>query len=158
MGDWPGVIKTARPLPAGEYSVYFLIRNQVHVPCDAYPEADRTREEHRLNVAAPAGTLAESFFDPYASSTAVIGTTTVGTISWQPPSAGSGQAGRVISDLTIDVTGHALDFIGLDGTTTLSLIVADATETGGALIWSVPTQPWSAGDKLMLRVRRSQVP
>ena len=158
VGDWPGVIKTARPLPAGEYSVYFLIRNQVHVPCDAYPEADRTREEHRLNVAAPAGTLAESFFDPYASSTAVIGTTTVGTISWQPPSAGSGQAGRVISDLTIDVTGHALDFIGLDGTTTLSLIVADATESAGTLTWTAPTQPWSAGDKLMLRVRRSQVP
>ena len=47
-----------------------------------------------------------------------------------------------------------LDFIVLDGTTTLSLIVADATENGGTLTWTVPTQPWSAGDKLMLRIRR----
>ena len=38
--------------------------------------------------------------------------------------------------------------------TTLSLVVADATRTDGTLSWSVPTQPWSAGDKLMLRIRR----
>ena len=107
-----------------------------------------------LTVTAPAGTLAESFFDPYASSTAIIGTTTVGTISWQPPSAGSGQTGRVTADLDIDATGQALDFIALDGTTTLSLVVADATRTDGTLSWSVPTQPWSGGDKLMLRIRR----
>ena len=147
---WPFRIETARPLPAGEYRAFRLGRWRSHMPCDAYPESVRERNEHVLTVTAPAGTLAESFFDPYASSTAITGTTTVGTISWQ--------AGRVTADLDIDVAGHALDFIGLDGTTTLSLIVADATETDGTLTWTVPTQPWSAGDKLMLRVRRHDAP
>ena len=122
----------------------------MYVPCDAYPEAEKTRLKHVLTVTAPAGTLAESFFDPYAAGAAVTGTTTVGTISWQ--------AGRVTADLTVDATGQALDFIGLDGTTTLSLIVADATESGGTLSWTTATQPWSAGDKLMLRVRRHDAP
>ena len=150
VGDWPGVIKTARPLPAGEYKVYLLIRSRELVPCDAYPEAEKTKLDHRVTVSAPSHVSAESFFDPYADGATVTGTTTVGTISWQ--------AGRVTADLDIDVTGQALDFIGLDGTTTLSLVVADATETGGTLTWTVPTQPWSAGDKLMLRVRRSGAP
>ena len=78
------------------------------------------------------------------------GTTTAGVIGWR--------GGEVRAALTLDVTGHALDFIGLDGTTTLSLVVADATESAGALTWSVPTQPWSADDKLMLRVRRHEAP
>ena len=43
----------------------------------------------------------------------------------------------------------------MDGTTTLSLVVADATRTDGTLGWSVPTQPRSGGDMLMLRIRRS---
>ena len=76
----------------------------------------------------------------------VTGTTTVGTISWQ--------SGTVAADLTVDVTGYALDFIGLDGTTAVSLIVADATESEGTLTWTVATQPRSPGDKLMLRIRR----
>ena len=158
VGGWPGEIRTSRPLIMGEYRVFELWRSADRHKCDAYPERERERFEHVVTVTAPAGTLAESFFDPYASSTAIIGTTTVGMISWHPPSLGSGQAGRVTADLTVDATGHALDFIGLDGTTTLSLIVADATETDGTLSWTVPTQPWSAGDKLMLRVRRHDAP
>ena len=143
-----GVLYTARPLPAGEYKTYY---NFSLWDYDCGQDAPRDDEnEVILKVTAPDGTLAESFFDPYASSTAVVGTTTVGAISWR--------AGRVTADLTIDVTGHALDFIGLDGTTTLSLIVADATESAGVLTWTAPTQPWSAGDKLMLRVRRHEAP
>ena len=149
----PGHVVATRPLPAGGYRVFYLARSTAMAICDVYP-GSRHDEEYVFTATAPPGTLAESFFDPYAAAGAVTGTTTVGTISWQPPSAGSGQAGRVTADLTVDVTGHALDFIGLDGTTTVSLIVADATESGGTLTWTVPTQPWSAGDKLMLRVRR----
>ena len=125
VGGWPGEIRTSRPLIMGEYRVFELWRSADRHKCDAYPERERERFEHVVTVTAPAGTLAESFFDPYAAGAAVTGTTTIGTISWQ--------SGRVTTDLDIDVTGHALDFIGLDGTTTLSLIVADATETGGAL-------------------------
>ena len=152
LADWPDVIETARPLPAGEYRVFLLFRPRVYVPCDAYPEAEKTRLKHVLTVTAPAGTLAESFFDPYAAGAAVTGTTTVG----DDLMAGGPHGHR--RTWTVDVTGHALDFIGLDGTTTLSLIVADAAETDGTLNWTVPTQPWSAGDKLMLRVRRHDAP
>ena len=151
VGAWPDVINAARPLPAGEYNAWLRgLTAKERICGDPTPEVWRKVDELVLTVTAPAATLAESFFDPYASSTAVIGTTTVGTISWQ--------AGRVTADLDIDVTGQALDFIGLDGTTTLSLIVADATEGAGTLTWTVPTQPWSAGDKLMLRVRRDDAP
>ena len=150
VGVWPGVIKTTRPLPVGEYRALFGAMPARHAICDAQPRAQMEASQYFLTVEAPMGTLAESFFDPYADGSAVTGTTTVGTISWQ--------AGRVTADLTIDVIGHALDFIGLDGTTTLSLIVADATESAGTLTWTVPTQPWSAGDKLMLRVRRHEAP
>ena len=150
LGAWPGVIKLARPLPAGHYLVWFNWLAADHAVCDAIPEARKRRLGYQLNVVASPTTSHESFFDPYADGAAVTGTTTVGTISWQ--------SGEVTADLTIDVTGHALDFIGLDGTTTLSLIVADATESGGTLSWTVPTQPWSAGDKLMLRIRRHDAP
>ena len=143
-----GILYTARPLPAGDYRTYYNFSTWDFECGQDAPRDDEN--EVILTVTASAGTLAESFFDPYASSTSVIGTTTVGTISWQ--------AGRVTADLTVDATGQALDFIGLDGTTTLSLIVADATEDGGTLTWTAPTQPWSAGDKLMLRVRRHEAP
>ena len=146
----PGHIYAERPLPAGEYEVFYNRQAGEYMLCNYYPEEEHNSEVVAARITAPAGTLAESFFDPYADGSTVTGTTTVGTISWQ--------AGRVTADLTIDVTGQALDFIGLDGTTTLSLVVADATESGGVLSWTAPTQPWSAGDKLMLRVRRSQVP
>ena len=149
-GVWPGVIKTTRPLPAGEYRVLFGAMPARHAICDARPRAQTEASQYVLTVTSPAGTLAESFFDPYADGAAVTGTTTVGTISWQP--------GQVEVALTQDATGHALDFIALDGTTTLSLIVADATEDTGTLSWSVPTQPWSAGDQLMLRIRRDDAP
>ena len=126
------------------------LRLAATVDCPPYSKESLERHRMLITVKPPAGTLAESFFDPYADGAAVTGTTTVGAISWQ--------SSRVTADLDIDVTGHALDFIGLDGTTTLSLIVADAAETDGTLNWTVPTQPWSAGDKLMLRVRRHDAP
>ena len=159
-GVWPFVIVATRPLPAGSYHAWLRWLTAEQRLCDVTPEVWRRNFAVNLTVTASADTMHESFFDPYADLSAgqVTGTTTVGTISWQSPSAGSGQAGRVTADLTIDVTDHALDFIGLDGTTTLSLIVADATEDGGTLTWTVPTQPWSAGDKLMLRVRRHDAP
>ena len=145
-----GRVLPVRPLPAGQYSIFYNEQALDWAACDFYPEEWRDTEEYPVAVVAPEGMLAESFFDPYTDGNAVTGTTTVGTISWQ--------GGRVTADLDIDATGHALDFIGLDGTTTLSLIVADATETDGTLTWTVPTQPWSAGDKLMLRVRRHDAP
>ena len=94
----------------------------------------------------PGGTLAEAFFDPVADGDATIATTTVGTITYE--------SDEVEADLTPTVTNHILDFIALDGSVTLSLDVSDATEADGVLSWSVADAPWSAGDKLMLRIRQ----
>ena len=148
---WYGIVTFTRPLPAGVYRFFWNYQNSIFIPCNAFRESSRNVQEKIVTVTAPAGTLAESFFDPYADGAAVIGTTTVGTISWQ--------SGKVTADLDIDVTGHALDFIDLTGTTTLSLETSHATEIDtGALTWTAPAQPWSAGDKLMLRVRRHDAP
>ena len=139
------VMYTNRPLPAGEYHVYYNF-TEPGQDC-GYSEEQRTELLQIISVTAPAGTLAESFFDPYSDGTAVTGTTTVGTISWE--------SGKVVATLTEDVIGHIFDFIALDGTVSLSLAVADATKDSGTLNWTVPTQPWSPDDKLMLRIRRS---
>ena len=150
VGAWPSVVNIARPLPAGEYRAWNLVMTADELLCDALPQALRRLMGVALRVEASANTVYESLFDPQADGDAVSGTTTAGVIGWR--------GGEVRAALTLDVTGHALDFIGLDGTTTLSLVVADATESAGALTWSVPTQPWSADDKLMLRVRRHEAP
>ena len=55
------------------------------------------------------------------------------------------------------LTGHALDFIALDGSVAHSLDGGAATGSGGTLTWSVSAQPWQAGDQLMLRIRDGSV-
>ena len=160
LGVWPSVMTASRPLPAGEYNAWLRALSAKERICgDPIPKAWRKVYSVLLTVTSPAGTLAESFFDPYADGMAVTGTTTVGTISWQPPSAGSGLTGWVTADLAVDVTGHVLDFIALDGTVSLSLDVSNATkDDDGVLTWAVPTEPWSPGAKLMLRIRRHDAP
>ena len=143
-----GVMYTNRPLSAGEYRFYY---NSTEPGQDCgYPEEQRTELLQIVTVTTPEDTLAESFFDPVADGAAFTATTTVGTIKWE--------AGEVEATLTPDVTGHVLDFIALDGTVSLSLAVADAAEDAGTLTWTVATQPWNAGDKLMLRVREAPAP
>ena len=115
-----------------------------------YLKEQGTVLEETITVIASPGTLAESFFDPYADGEAVGDTTTIGTIRWE--------SGKISAKLTQDVTGHVLDFIALDGSVSLSLYVADASRDSDALTWAVATQPWSAGDKLMLRIRRHEAP
>ena len=137
-----------RPLPSGSYSAYYSPIGEHIYECGMHELSLREREFIvDVTVTSPAGTLAESFFDPYALSTAVVGTSTVGTISWE-----SGRVRAPASDIP-ELPDLYLDFIGLDGTTTLSLVVNDATRTAETVSWSVPTQPWSAGDQLMLRLR-----
>ena len=143
--EYPGYVVTKRPLPAGEYRVFFMTRPQGMVLCDGYPANIKGKWESAFTVTAPVGTLAESFFDPATSSAAFVGTTTVGTISWE--------ADTVTADLTLEIPANAkLDFIALDGTVVLSLAVANATSAAGVLSWEVTPQPWAGGDQLMLRV------
>ncbi len=142
---WPGYIITKRPLVAGEYRVFAMSRSDEMVICDGDASGMRGKYEYAITVTAPEGTLAEAFYDPVADGAATTATTTVGTIRWE--------SGTVKATLNLTVTGHILDFIALDGSVTLSLEVSDATETDGVLSWTVASSPWSAGDKLMLRIR-----
>lgn len=58
------------------------------------------------------------------------------------------------------LSGHTLDFIGLDGTAALCLdaAAADADPSVSTLTWSVATQPWREGDQLMLRIGKTGTP
>ena len=140
-------ILMARPLPTGRYEVFLHSRTAKLAPCDGRIQAQKGQFKIVTMTAAPTDTLAESFFDPATSSAAFVGTTTAGTISWE--------ANTVTADLTLDLADNAtLDFIGRDGTVTLSLPVANATSTDGVLSWEVASQPWDGNDQLMLRVRQ----
>ena len=141
---YPGKVVTGRPLPAGEYRAFMRTRGSEGVVCDA-PALVMESWEHVITVTAPEGTLAEAFYDPVADGGATTATTTVGTIRYE--------TNTVKATLTPTVTNHILDFIALDGSVALSLDVVDATTTDGVLGWTVTPAPWSAGDKLMLRIR-----
>ena len=142
---YPGHLYNKRPLPAGEYRSFSLARNHEMRLCQGDAWAQRGKFENIITVTAPEGTLAESFFDPVADGAATNATTTVGMIRYE--------TNTVKATLTPTVTNHILDFIALDGSVALSLDVTDATTTDGVRSWTVTPAPWSAGDKLMLRIR-----
>ena len=134
-------VTTVRPLPLGEYLTYYGEAPKGSPDCG---QADYSAKQfgYAVTVTAPAGTLAESFFDPYALPWHGSGHHRHDhgghTISWQ--------AGRVTADLTIDVTGHALDFIGLDGThDAVAGRRRRRRERRHADLDGTITQPWSAG-------------
>ena len=143
--ELPVYTVSTRPLPAGVYRAFETGLSAELAICDGQTSNLQGKLEHVVTVTAPAGTLAEAFFDPVTAGDAISATTTVGTIGWED--------GEVSATLTIEATGQ-LDFIDLTGTTTLSLSVAEAaTSTPNTLSWPVATQPWSGGDQLMLRIR-----
>ena len=160
-------VVSARPLPAGMYRFHFNDREVRFIPCDGYT----MRYEWTVTVNAPEGTLHEAFFDPVTDGTAVVadstngvldpatftdansGSATIERIAWE---AGTGESGTVKLKLSLHtgIAGHAVNFIALDGSVSLSLQVADATvdATNETLSWPVTSQPWQSGDKLMLRI------
>ncbi len=116
---YPGHLHNKRPLPAGEYRSFSLARSREMKLCQGDAWAQRGKFENVITLTAPAGTLAEAFFDPVADGGATTATTTVGTIRYE--------SNTVKATLTPTVTNHVLDFIALDGSVALSLNVADAT-------------------------------
>ena len=109
----------------------------------------------------------EAFFDPVTDGTAVAAddangvlkpatftgadgaSATIERIEWE-----SGTVKLEVSPHTV-VAGHAVDFIELDGSVSLSLHADQATvdAANDTLSWSVASQPWDDGDELMVRVR-----
>ena len=130
----------ARPLPAGTHSFRLKSQGGGSVVCDGFVH----NYPLELVVNAPAGVVAESFFDPTVRGSAIGETTTLGPIKWE--------AGQIEATLSRDITGHVLDFISLDGTVEVLLKAADATRNGGTWTWTMPSQPWDDEDKLMVRL------
>ena len=163
-------VLSARPLPAGVYRFYYNNRRVDFVLCDGWT----IRYEWTVTVTAPDGTLHEAFFDPVTVGTAVAADSangvlkpteftdangaaaTIERVAWE---AGTGESGTVKLKLSPHdgIAGHTLHFIALDGSVPLSLKVADATvdAPNGTLSWTVASQPWDNGDKLMLRIREA---
>ena len=157
-----GVVKTLRPLPAGEYFFLYLERYAFLEPCNAeISDSQKAYSGYYVDVTAPGNTVHEAFFDPVTVGSAVKADSTNGTLS--PSSYGtttiesiSYESSTVKATFTpatslTDLQGGSLAFIEEDGTT-LTLAVGDATSSGGTLTWSVTTAPWANGDKLMLRI------
>ena len=169
--EHPGVVFAKRPLPEGEYKMYYQVRGHKFVVCDAYPESERTRDEYVIQVTSPTGTVHEAFFDPVSIGATVGVKGTNGVL--EPSSFTFGSAGDVrierieweANRLEIEfaphnrLAEHHIDFIALDGSVSLRLDFDDALEIGEgadrALSWNVCEQPWEDGDLLMLRLSES---
>ena len=168
LGDRTGTslpISTSRPLPAGDYTFVSEGRWGGWICRTEITELDRRQNRHTrtVNVTAPAGTRHEGFFDPVAIGAAVGADGTNGVL--KPAAFTVGGASATITSLkwesgvvtmtlnpSASLAGHAVDFIALNGSVTSTLSFDDATQSGGALTWSVAAQPWNAGDLLMLRI------
>ena len=72
---YPGVAYLGRPLPDGEYRVFWGGVLPEYLPCDALPQEEKKRHELVVTVTAPAGTLHEAFFDPVDLSGSRVGAT-----------------------------------------------------------------------------------
>ena len=164
-------VTATRPLPAGTYEFHFNHRGPYYGRCDGYA----FRSEWTVTVTAPDGTLHEAFFDPVTVGSAVAAdgangvlkpalfagangaTTTIERIAWEPGSGATGTVKVALSPHT-GVASHAVDFIALDGSVSLSLNVADAAVdlASNTLSWPVVSQPWQNGDELMVRIREAQ--
>ena len=158
---------TARPLPAGIYTFYPNWLAPVTEPCGKDWSFASNRVLSTLTVTAPPRTLHEAFFDPVAIGNAVGAdssngvlepnafaldgtTTTISSLKWQ-----DGAVTMTLSP-TASVADYAIDFIDINGTTTLSLTSDNASTT--ALTWTVPEKPWADGDLLMLRIAPAAAP
>ena len=163
-------VSTSRPLIERIYNFYFNHRGLFYSLCDGFT----FRFQWTVTATATDGVLHELFFDPVTVGTAVAAdgtngvlkpasftnangaTTTIERIAWEPGSGATGTVKVALSPHT-GIAGHAVDFIALDGSVSLSLNVADATvdAPNNTLSWSAASQPWHSGDKLMVRIREA---
>ncbi len=159
-------METVRPLPSGFYTFTWKYHRAEYVLC-----APDVFYNHTVNVTVnpPAGTLHEAFFDPVTDGSAVAADSSNGVLkpaSFTDANNASATIQRIewasgtvkmnLSSHT-GLTGQTVDFIELDGSVSLSLDVDDATvdSASNTLSWSVSSQPWHDGDKLMLRIHKA---
>ncbi len=157
-------LRPVRPIPAGDYRFTVKDLEPNLIPCNAFLITEWT-----VTANAPDGVLHEAFFDPVTVGNAVAAdgangvlkpasftdtngvSATIERIAWE-----TGTVSIELSPHT-GISGHAVDFIALDGSVSLSLDVADATvdAANNTLSWPVASRPWGSGDKLMVRIREA---
>ncbi|MCY4581728.1 MAG: cadherin domain-containing protein, partial [Chloroflexi bacterium] len=155
------IISTTRPLPDGEYS--FDIK-------ESWPEQKScnfvVNNEVRVTVTSSSGALHEFFFDPFTVGSAVAADATNGVLKPTSFTTTDGEqatvesmsydSGRVrVKVVPWDELSGVLDVIELDGTVSTSLrVTSSAVDVGSnTFTWSVSSQPWEDGDRLMVRIR-----
>ena len=161
---------TTRPLPTGVYT--FKTRNQPYryQPCNFDPIGNGAYVQ--VPVIAPPGTWHEAFFDPVMLPDGSVGANTIQGVL-EPYRLLAGLSGAeivslawsngtltLIGDDILSLEAYTLDFFALDGSLSLSLDVDSAewvNEVDSRYTWYVPDQPWRPGDKLMLRIRQTDV-
>ena len=164
--------RTNRPLVADDYELRVFSQVDSQKICNHRLDWDDAGYYTWLvTVTAPAGTLHEAFFDPVTVGTAVGADATNGVL--KPTAFTVGETATAMTILKwennqavlslsshVSLAHYALDFIELDGSASLTLKTNDATvdSAAGTHTWSVTTQPWHNGDKLMLRIRDTQRP
>ena len=180
-------VVASRPLPTGEYRfnrhftpLPFLACNHtltdeltvtVTAPAGTLHEAffdPVTATQTQSGPPAVAADATNGVLKPASFTDANGASATIQRISYESPSTGSepapgsnrGQAGTVKIEVSphTGLTNHVLDFIELDGSVSLSLLVDDVTVDAAnhTLSWSVSSQPWEDGDKLMVRIREAR--
>ncbi len=155
-------VRLARPLPAGVYGFDLKETHPRFMVCDF-----TVNEELTVTVTSPTGVLHELLFDPVTAGSAVTADGTNGVLKPATITDGDG-ASATVESISYEagkvkvkivpwpvLSGKVLDFIELDGAISLSLNVSNSSvETASnTLTWSVSSQPWEDGDKLMVRIR-----
>ena len=166
--EGPPYVQTNRPLVAGVYRFFYGWVPQVAIICNGEPEEELKRQEVFVTVSAPEGTVHEAFFDPIATGNATGYFNTGDALSDADFTVGTDDTAVSIQSLkhqgnvvTLklspyhNLAGLTLDFLALNGSTSLTLATSGATHNSeaGTLTWSVKSAPWEAGDLLMLRIR-----
>ena len=139
---------TARPLPAGTYVFKEHLQHDDWLICEYKP--DKMYANYTVTVEAPEGTIAEALFDPTTIGTAVGQdgvSDLLSSVKWE--------ADTVTISVTEALGAYVIQVIELDGSVSLTLGVPAAARNENTYTWSVADQPWEAGDKLMLRIRRA---
>ena len=159
-------LKSKRPLPPGEYT--FNIKDEALGPITKLCN-DVSAHEWAVTVTSTSGALHELLFDPVTVGSTVAADATNGVLKPTAFTDSNGASATIASlgwesgtvKLEVDphtvLTGHVVDFIKLDATVSLSLDVSNATADAAndTLSWSVASQPWEDGDKLMVRIREA---
>ena len=174
VNGYERIAKTKRPLPQGTYEVDYYDLPVIYAQCNFTP--DNPASYWTIIATAPDGALHEAFFDPAPLGVGVgansasdgVGalkpaefkhngaTVAIEQIEW---STTTNKVALKLSNQSVKLAGHHIDFIELDASVSLRLDIDDAETTstgyGQTLSWEVCRQPWHPGDQLMLRIAKS---